>query len=244
MAAARAFGLKGIVVAIVLLAAFATLIALGTWQVQRLAWKENLIATIAARVHAAPVPLDTLLGQGGDIEYVPVTLSGRFDHAHERHFFTTFDGASGYNVYTPLVRADGSAVLVNRGFVPFDRKDPASRAAGQIAGEVIVTGLARTALAEKPSWIVPDNDPAKNVYYWKDIRGMTEGTGRPQSDYLGLFIDADRSPNPGGLPFGGTTIVDMPNSHLQYAVTWYGLAAALVVVAGAWFWRGRRGARP
>jgi len=226
-----------IVMALVTLLAFVTLLALGTWQVQRLAWKEDLLATIDARIHAAPITLDEL-NRRDDIEYVPVRVSGHFDHAAERHFFTTYEGMSGYNVYTPLIMGNGEAVFVNRGFVPFDRKDAAGRAQGQIAGEVQVTGLARKGLAEKPSFAVPDNDPAKNIFYWKDIRQMRETSGLPADvPVLGYFIDADATPNPGGLPVGGTTIVNLPNNHLQYAVTWYGLAAALAVVVAAWLVR-------
>ena len=98
-------------------------------------------------------------------------------------------------------------------------------------GEVTITGLARNPLAEKPSFIVPDNDPAKNIYYWKDLSLMARQIGLSQGDALvPFFIDADAKPNPGGLPRGGVTIIDLPNNHLQYAVTWYGLAATLAGV--------------
>jgi surfeit locus 1 family protein len=215
-------------------AVFVTLLGLGTWQVQRLAWKENLIATIEARTTAEPIAITEALASHDDIEYVPVVLSGRFEHAYERHVFTTHQSQSGYNVYTPLVMANGEAVFVNRGFVPYDRKDPASRAEGQVEGVVEVTGLARRPLAEKPSVIVPDNDPARNVFHWKDIRTMRETSGLPNDvPVLGVFVDADDAPNPGGLPIGGVTIVNLPNSHLQYAVTWYGLAVVLLAVFAA-----------
>lgn len=220
--------------------AFAVLVGLGTWQVQRLAWKEGLLATIRERVAAEPVGIEEALARFEDVEYVPVVLSGRFEHDYERHLFTTHEGQSGYNVYTPLVMADGEAVFVNRGFVPYDRKDPATRAAGQVAGVVEVTGLARKGLSEKPSWIVPDNDPAANVFHWKDIRAMRETPGLPADvPVLAVFVDADATPNPGGLPVGGVTLIDLPNSHLQYAFTWYGLAAALLAVTALFLLRRR-----
>lgn len=224
---------------------FAALIGLGTWQMQRLAWKDNLIATIDSRVNAAPVPLAEILRSDksiADQEYTPVTFSGTFAHEYERHFFATHEGASGYYVYTPLKLADSvDWIFVNRGFVPFDRKEQATRAEGQVAGPVTITGLVRPGLVEKPSSIVPDNDPAKNIFYWKDIREMRATSGRPENEpVLGLFVDADTAPNPGGLPVGGVTIIDLPNSHLQYAMTWYGLAAALAGVLGVWLWRSRR----
>jgi surfeit locus 1 family protein len=232
-----------IAMALASIAAFAILIALGTWQVQRLAWKEGLIATIESRVGGQPEALGAIeqrFASGGDVDYWPVTVEGTFRHDAERHYFATWQGQSGYHILTPLELADGRLVFVNRGFVPFDRKDPATRAEGQVAGPVTVTGLARDALAEKPSFIVPDNDPAANIFYWKDLDAMIESAGLGQQDVLPFLVDADAAQNPGGLPVGGVTIIDMPNSHLQYAVTWYGLAAALAGVMAVWLWRSRR----
>lgn len=216
---------------------FLVLIGLGTWQVERLAWKEALLATIESRVDAPPVPLAEVLAGDmsiADQEYRPVTVAGVFDHAAERHFFATHEGETGFYVYTPLKLDSGDWLFVNRGFVPYDRKDAATRAEGQVAGRVEITGLVRAALAGKPSSIVPDNDPQKNIFYWKDIRAMAASSGLPaDAPILGLFVDAGPAPNPGGLPVGGVTMIDLPNNHLQYAVTWYGLAAALAGVVAA-----------
>lgn len=225
------------------LVAFGILLGLGTWQMRRLEWKEALIATIQSRIHSQPVPLATVLAADktiADMEYLPVTLAGVFDHRYERHFFATHDGASGFYVYTPLRLDGGDWIFVNRGFVPYEKKDPATRAAGQVQGHLEITGLVRPILLEKPSSLVPDNDPAKNIFYWKDIRAMRDSSGLPASEQvLGLFVDANDAPNPGGLPVGGVTIIDLPNNHLQYALTWYGLAAALAGVLGMWLWRSR-----
>lgn len=223
--------------------ALTVLILLGNWQVQRLTWKENLLATIDARLAAAPVPageIARLIADGADIRYRPATATGTFDHAHEQHFFATHRGASGYYVYTPLVMADDRMLLVNRGFVPFDLKDPATRAEGQTAGPVTITGLARERLAEKPSFIVPDNDVAGNIYYWKDWSAMVSQIGHDADAVLPFFLDADEAANPGGWPVGGVTRIDLPNNHLQYALTWYGLAIVLVVVTSLFVWRRMR----
>ena len=241
--AARGRGRFSWLLALLGLAAFALLVTLGTWQVQRLQWKEALLATIDQRIHSAPVPIaetEALYRSTGDVDYVPVTVSGTFHHAGERHFLATWQGKSGFFVYTPLELADGRIVFVNRGFVPYDRKAADTRPDGQVAGQVSVTGLARNPLAGKPSWILPDNDPGGNVFFWKDRDGMAASAGLQSGvEIVPFFIDAGAAPNPGGLPVGGVTLIDMPNNHLQYAVTWYGLAAALVGVLVAWFWRRR-----
>lgn len=231
------------VLTVLALGAFAVLIGLGTWQVKRLQWKEGLIASIDERIVSEPVPLAEIerrLADADGIEYRPVTVSGTFDHAGEAHFFATHNGRTGYYVYTPLMLADGRALFVNRGFVPYDNKDPATRPQGQVEGEITVTGLARTAIGEKPSSLVPDNDLEKNIFYWKDLSNMSAQAGfKMDTAVVQLFIDADDALNPGGLPVGGVTIIDLPNNHLQYAITWFGLAAALAGVFGAWLWRER-----
>ncbi len=222
---------------------FIALLGLGTWQVQRLQWKQDLLASITDRLKSQPrdfADIERIMRETGDVDYRPVVVSGQFEHLNERHFFATHNGLSGYFVYTPLRLGDGRIVFVNRGFVPFDRKDPGSRSDGQIDGPVSVTGLARNRLDRKPSWVVPDNDLSKNIYYWKDLDTMARLSGyRLAGEVVPMFVDADDAPNPGGLPIGGVTIVNMPNNHLPYAVTWYGLAASLAGVFGFWLWRER-----
>jgi surfeit locus 1 family protein len=224
--------------AVLLLAVLVILLSLGTWQVKRLSWKEGLLADIAARQAASPVPLadiEALATSGGDIEYRKVTVAGRYLNDRERHFFATYNGISGFYVYTPLQLADGRFLLVNRGFVPYDQKEPKTRGKGELEGQQVLAGLARARLPGKPSSMLPDNDVAKNIFYWKDLDVMASSDGLDPAKVVPFFVDADAAPNPGGLPVGGVTIVDLPNDHLQYAVTWYGLAAALVaIVAISW----------
>ena len=112
------------------LAGIAVLIGLGTWQVNRLAWKEALLAAIDERIHSAPRTLaevELQFTQFGDVDYEPVAVSGTFDHGGEQHFLATYEGQSGFYVYTPLALADGRSIFVNRGFVPYDDKDPVTR---------------------------------------------------------------------------------------------------------------------
>ncbi|MBX5142633.1 SURF1 family protein [Rhizobium lentis] len=228
-----------VITGILVLIALAILLSLGTWQLQRLHWKQGLLADIAARQAAAPVPLadiEALAASGGDIEYRKVTATGRYINNKERHFFATWRGQTGFYVYTPLELADGRILFVNRGFVPYENKEPEMRMQGQLTDQQTVTGLARGKLAGKPSWLVPDNDVRKNIFYWKDLDVMADSVGLEKARVIPFFVDADSTPNPAGLPIGGVTQVDLPNDHLQYALTWYGLAAVLVaVVAISWF---------
>jgi surfeit locus 1 family protein len=230
------------------LAALLVLLGLGTWQMERLGWKESLLATIDQRTHSEPVSLAEMeqrWAADGDVDYTPVRVSGKFLHEREAHFLATWKGEAGFFVYTPLELADGRVLLVNRGFVPYEKKDQATRREGQIGGHVEIVGLGRNPLLEKPSAIVPDNDPAKNVFYWKDLAAMAAQGGQIEPlKIVPFFVDANDAPNPGGLPIGGVTLIDLPNNHLQYAITWYGLAAALIAVLGVWTWRRLAGERP
>ncbi len=229
------------------IAVFMALLALGTWQLYRMQWKEALIASIETRIATEPVALgkiEQIYSRTGDVDYWPVNVSGVFEHANERHFFATHKGFSGYYIYTPLRLADDRILFVNRGFVPFDRKEAKTRMDGQVTGHITLSGLARNRLDKKPSWAVPDNDLENNTYYWKDIDDMARQGGYDDpSRVLPFFVDADDAPNPGHLPFGGVTIIAMPNNHLQYVITWYGLAAALAGVFAVWLRRQQRPTR-
>ncbi|WP_274425066.1 SURF1 family protein [Chelativorans sp. YIM 93263] len=219
------------------------LLVLGTWQVQRLQWKEGLIQRIEERITDAPVPLEDiaeLYAQGQDVDYRPTAIEGDFDHDRERHYLATWQGQSGFFVHTPLALENGRYIFINRGFVPYDRKEPETRQEGQVSGTVQIGGLARTAPQEKPSFIVPENDPAGNIFFWKDLPAMTRSAGLDEAEVYPFYVDADDAANPGGLPVGGVTRINLPNNHLQYVVTWYGLAFALVCVLVYWFLRGRK----
>lgn len=242
----RAQGLRGLIpAALATLVALALLIGLGVWQLERLAWKEGLIAAINEGLRQPPVPLeeppDAWKALAG-AEYRPVSVTGRFRHGEERHLFAVQDGEMGWHVYTPLETRGGNVVMVNRGFVPETLKDPARRAAGQVAGEVTVQGLLRRPGVR--GWFEPDADAVRNVWYWRDLAGMTASL--PEADrarVLPLFVEAAAEPaNPGGWPRGGVTRLDIPNRHLEYALTWFGLAATLLAVFGAFAWSRLRGA--
>ncbi len=230
------------------LAGIAILLNLGAWQVERLTWKEGIVRTIDARIHAEPRPvaeIARLAEAGEDIEYIPVTVRGRFLHDGERYFLSTHDGEAGWHVYTPLaLTGAGDVVFVNRGFVPYALKDPATRPLGQAEREVEITGLARNAQDEKPGGMVPDNDPAQGVFFWKNIDEMAQGLDLESgARVLPLIVDAGPGAAEGGYPIGGVTVIDIPNNHLQYAITWFSLAflmAGMLVILVVTQWRRRR----
>jgi surfeit locus 1 family protein len=228
--------------AVFTVAACAVLLALGFWQLHRLAWKEALIAAIAARADAAPVPLPQQAQWATldpkDYDYRHVEIIGRFDHDKEALVFRgsgPHGQGPGYLVLTPLRLDDGAYVIVNRGYVPLDRKDPKSRAAGHIDGEVRLSGLMRP--PEPRNLFTPADEPAKGVYFSRDPAEIAAHFGLAAA--APFSIDADRGEVPGAWPQGGTTARDLPNNHLAYAITWFGLAAALVGVFTAWALRRR-----
>jgi surfeit locus 1 family protein len=210
------------------LAALLVLVALGTWQVERLHWKEGLIARRSAQLAA---PSEALPADSGDWvawDFRKVDASGRFRHDLEQLFgASTHDGELGHHVLTPLVRADGSALLVDRGWVPADRAHPATRRDGQIEGPVTITGIARYRGDDAPGWFTPANKPENLMWFSYDLPALEQAVGL---SLLPVVLEADGQPNPGGLPIGGQTNVALPNNHLQYAVTWYGLALTLLGV--------------
>ena len=146
------------------------MLALGTWQVERLAWKTALIDDRTAAMAAPAVPLPETLAAAEPLEFHHVAVSGRFDHAKEL-YIVGYDkrDVEGFQIVTPLTLADGKVLLVNRGFVPDIRKDPGTRAEGQIEGTTSVEGILR--LANPPTgWLssmVPRNQPGDNIWvYW------------------------------------------------------------------------------
>lgn len=219
--------------------ALVLLLTLGTWQVLRLFEKLELIATVERGLTAAPVPLPAGALDGAAWNYRRVVVRGQFDHAHEFHMLAHSErGNFGYHVITLLRRTDAPGhVMVSRGWIPTDLKDPARRAEGQVAGEVTVTGLARAAWGKNP--FTPENEPARNLWYHGDAGGMLAAAG--VTDAPLLFVDADAAATPpGGWPRGGHTRVTFTNNHLAYAFTWYSGAVVLVVIYVLWHRRRER----
>lgn len=225
------------------LAALAILVTLGSWQLQRRAWKQELIGRIEARAYGAPAALppesEWSRWSGEAQEYRRVRLSGRFLHDHEVPVHGLMSGAQrgqpvqGYYLLTPLRLPEGAIVVVNRGFVPGELRDPARRPDPDPQGEITLTGLMRA--SEARGWFVPANEPARNVWFVRNIDEIARAKGL--SRVAPFIVDAEASPTPSGWPKGGQTRLAIPNHHLQYALTWYGLALSLAAVFGGFAWR-------
>lgn len=219
---------------------FVGFLALGGWQVQRLMWKTALIAQVDTRVHAAPVPAPgpaqwATVTRGGD-QYRRVFVRGVFQNDRETFVQAVTDAGAGFWVMTPLSDARGFTVLVNRGFVTPERRDPALRADGQVTGEQTVVGLLR--ITEPKGGFLRANEPEVDRWRSRDVAAISER--RELSNVAPYFIDADATANPGGWPLGGLTVIRFPNSHLIYALTWFGMALLTVVGFGLFLREERR----
>jgi surfeit locus 1 family protein len=204
--------------------------ALGLWQVERRAWKLDLIARVDARVHAPARPLPDRASwpriNARDDSYRHVRVEGIFLNDRETLVQAVTDAGPGWWVLTPLRTATGT-ILVNRGFVPPERAASGSRRAGLPAGPVTLAGLLR--LTEPGGAFLRHNDPAAGRWYSRDVAAIARARGLPAA--APFFIDADATPNPGGYPVGGLTVIAFRNAHLAYALTWFALAALSLVGA-------------
>lgn len=202
------------------------MIGLCVWQVQRLYWKEALIAERESRV-ATEIALPPPGADLSQAEFHRVRLDGAFQHGQELYLGArSLNGNVGYQILTPFALTDGQIVLVNRGWVPVPRKLPETRMAGQVEGTVSLEGVLR--LPREQALMQPDNEPAHNMWFYVDLPAMASSSGAAlRTD---LYVDAGPAENPGGYPIGGQARIEIPNDHLQYAITWGLLAIALAVI--------------
>ena len=241
------------------------LISLGNWQWQRKAWKEELIGTIEDRAAADPLPPESWaslscrplheVGVTTSCEFTPIRLRGQFDHSGERHVFTSIPrepggrGGPGYAVFTPFDLSTGGRIYVNRGFVPEARKSPQTRPEGQMTGEVEIVGQIRS--AEQRGMFSGENDPPANIWFLRnpreflnaatvDAATLAQWQG-PGPSGLEFYVDQISPIPPGGLPAPRASRIELPNRHLEYALTWWGLAATLICVYAAMVFARLRG---
>jgi len=209
------------------LTALVLLIALGVWQIERRAWKLALIDRVEQRVHAPAQPVPSaaswpIISAAND-EYRHVGLSGRFLHDRETLVHAVTEEGPGYWVLTPLQRDDGTQVLINRGFVPSERRDASTRRDGNPEGLVEITGLLR--ITEPKGGFLRNNVPQHNRWYSRDVAAIAAARGL--HEVAPFFVDADARSQIAGGPIGGLTVSRFPNTHLIYALTWFALAFML-----------------
>ncbi len=214
--------------------ALAVLVAMGSWQLERLQWKRDLIAEMTQRMAGPAVALPPAPVDAAALRYRPIRIQGRFRHDRELYLEArSHQGRPGLHLVTPLVLDDGRVVLIDRGWVPPDRRRPETRPEGQIggqvAGSVSLTATLRTGGWKGYDFLRPENDPAGNAWVWMDLPRMAESAGL-EGIASGYYLVADAAPNPGGLPIGRAPGVELPNNHLGYAITWYALALVLLVI--------------
>ncbi len=204
----------------------ALMLSLGVWQLQRKAWKDGLEAEMRAGLAAPPVSLDKQQENLAALNYRPVRVRGRFLHDSEAYLGPrTHQGRPGLHVLTPLHLDNGAMILINRGWIPEERRASASRPQGQLQGEVVVQGILRSQL-EQGVW-TPEYDAKADLWFWYDIDGIARTRGLA---LLPGVIQADDRANPGGLPIGGMAQPALVNNHLQYAITWFSLSGVLLAV--------------
>ncbi|MCA8887341.1 MAG: SURF1 family protein [Parvularculaceae bacterium] len=216
------------------LIALAILSALGTWQLQRRAWKLDLIAQTEHRLGAAPIAFADALARtskGENMEYAPVYLDGVYDNLREARVFGLLDGAAGVYVFTPMTPRNGQdhVVYVNRGFAPQAFRDRQTRLDGEIDGPTRVEGLFRASERRHgvDAMVKPADAAGDNLYYTRDPAALAAAAGLATVDY---YIDSDGRESAAPWPKGGVTRLEFSNRHLEYALTWYGLGAALIGV--------------
>ncbi len=197
------------------------LIGLGSWQIQRLHWKEGLIATIDARIHREPTDIVSL--PPAEADYRPATARGIFQNDKSFYLLAiSLTGEGGYHILTPLQLEDGRYLLVDRGWISYAMRD---KDFSRPSGAVTVHGVARVPEHHR---IQSQNDAIHNNWYQIDLSVMAQQISIPA--FLPYILEADSNPNEGGYPIGGQTRIELPNNHLSYAVTWYGLALVLVII--------------
>jgi len=222
-------------------------LALGLWQLQRLGEKTTIIAAIESRENLPPEPLPGPGAWAGldtaGYDYRPVSLTGVFRYDQTIRVFTSlgedargrYSGA-GYWVMTPLALAGGGSVFVNRGFVPEAMAAVYADGGPGPAGLVTVTGLAR--LPELGNSFIPGAEVASRIDYLRNVDRLAALVAPDLAPFAPLYVDLPASA-PGDLPQGGETILDIPNRHLEYVLTWFSLAAVTPLLLGVWWW-GRR----
>jgi len=206
--------------------------ALGTWQVQRLKWKVALIDELEEKLQREPMTLPKRINLNAipDFAFRKVMLKGHWDTKHAILLGPRVrNGTNGYHLVVPLVRDNGSTVLVDRGFVSKELAD--SCKTHLESGEVEILGMLRTSHVRNN--FTPDNHPERNEWFWADVDAMAEYAGGEKAGVQPVFVEEIFEGHAGdissrlkhGIPIGRAPVVDVRNSHASYVATWYALSA-------------------
>ncbi len=213
------------------------LLGLGEWQLQRLTWKEDLLARIAALQNAPSKPLETLLKAGGDLDYVRASFTcPDLERRPMLRLFSVREGVAGYRLIAacPVAGGGAASILVDRGFVSLEKAD-AAMTPGRAELPEPVTGVLRK--GDKPTFVTPANRIETNLWYSRDVPAMAKKLGA--SNPAPVFLMLEQPAPLAGGPTPAPVPIDIPNRHLEYAITWFGLAVALVGVYVASLFRKR-----
>ena len=224
---------------VVALAALAVLLGLGVWQLERKTWKEDLIDTLTRRLESDPVelpkPADWARLDAANAEFQRVHVTVQFGKASDALVYTSGSQlrddvkGTGFFVFSPAKLAGGPSIVINRGFVP-DKNYPQAERMQEIVGVL--------RWPEAPSLFVPDRDSAGTTWFVRDHLAMARTLG--WGDVAPFYIEQEDPVPPGGLPHPSVLKVRLRNEHLQYAITWFGLAGVLVIMFAVWgFWQRR-----
>ena len=210
------------------LPALIVLLALGTWQVQRLEWKNQLIHDFETRATADPIELP-VGAIAPEMEFRRLSLTGEFDHDREI-FLTgrTYEGNAGFHIVTPFRLTDGRIILINRGWVSESYRDPAKRGFTLVEGETTVAAILR--FPAKKGYFVPENEPENGFWFTLVPAQMVAHLDLGEAAERHIYAAALRTSDKISLPIGAKTETNLRNSHLGYAITWYGIACALIGV--------------
>ena len=224
---------------IVTLPAFLVLISLGSWQLQRLQWKNDIISNFEARSAAEAIAIPEANAELDGLEFSSLALEGEYLHDKET-FLTgrTYEGNAGFHVVTPFLLDDGRTILINRGWVSEDYRDPAKRAFSQIDGKTSVAGILRRPGVR--GYFVPENEPENGFWFTLVPSQINQHLDLGDAAIDQFYADAVRTSDVVTLPIAAKTKLNLRNAHLSYAMTWYGIAIALVGVYLAFHYQAGR----
>lgn len=216
----------------VCLVALGILLSLGKWQLDRLVWKQKLIDQVEARLDSPPIPFDEArrrADNGEWMEYSPVTLAGRGADRDVAVVFGSYEAAAGGFYFSPVEVPTGEVVYINRGFVPqaILKEGFATKRHAESKGEVIGLFRYRETPTPPASWFQTNGKSADGLWFVRDPLAFASAEGARAVPY---YID-ELAVEGREWPKGGTTRVEFSNRHLEYALTWFGLAATLM---GVW----------